>query len=78
MKYDSIAVMNKKEAIDLLGGTVTAAADALGVNYQAVRQWPDPLPPRIADRVLGCLARTKLTPKALDKLTSQPDPITTA
>lgn len=64
--------MKKKEAIDLLGGSVTAAAEALGVNYQAVRQWPDTLTPRIADRVLGYLARTKLTTKALDKLTSQP------
>lgn len=61
--------MDKKTAIDLLGGSVTAAAKALDVEYQAVRQWPDPLTKRIADRVLGHLARTKLTPKALEKLT---------
>lgn len=63
--------MDKKTAIDLLGGTVPAAAKALGVKYQAVRQWPDPLTPRIADRVVAHLARARLSPKALDKLMQQ-------
>lgn len=63
--------MDKKTAIDLLGGSITEAARSLDVKYQAVKKWPDPLPPRIADRVLAHLARTKLTPKALDKLTQQ-------
>lgn len=43
--------MNKHEAIKLLGGTVSAAAEAVGVSYQAVYRWPETLPPRIADRV---------------------------
>ncbi len=43
--------MLKTEAIQLLGGTITAAAKAIGVTYHAVHQWPDELPPRIADRV---------------------------
>ena len=43
--------MLKTQAIDLLGGTVTAAAHAIGISYSAVSQWPDELPPRIADRV---------------------------
>lgn len=64
--------MDKKTAIELLGGSVSAAAKTLGLEYQAVRQWPDPLTPRIADRVLAHMARTKLSPKALDKLTQHP------
>jgi len=50
--------MTKSEAIRRLGGTVTAAAAALGVTYQAVRDWPDELPPRIADRVEAALYRS--------------------
>jgi len=42
--------MRKTEAIELLGGSVTAAARAIGISYQAVAKWPDDLPPRIADR----------------------------
>ena len=63
--------MDKKTAIDLLGGNSVKAAEALGVHRQAIEKWPDPLSPRIADRVIGYLARTKLSPKALDKLTGQ-------
>lgn len=43
--------MLKTEAIKLLGGSITAAAKAIGISYQAVDKWPDELPPRIADRV---------------------------
>lgn len=43
--------MLKTQAIELLGGTITAAAKAIGISYHAVHQWPDELPPRIADRV---------------------------
>ena len=49
--------MLKSEAIKLLGGTVPAAAAAVGVSYQAVDKWPDPLPRRIADRVQAALWR---------------------
>ncbi len=49
--------MRKTEAIELLGGTVPAAAEAIGVTYQAVDKWPDELPPRIADRVQAALWR---------------------
>lgn len=51
--------MRKAEAIDLLGGTVKAAAEALGITSSGVSQWPDELPPRIADRVLGAWLRAK-------------------
>lgn len=49
--------MEKQKAIELLGGSVAAAADAVGVTYQAVDKWPDQLPPRIADRVQAALWR---------------------
>ncbi|WP_158534282.1 hypothetical protein [Paracidovorax avenae] len=52
--------MLKTKAIELLGGTTTAAAEAMGVSYQAVDKWPDRLPKRIADRVLGVYARKHL------------------
>lgn len=56
--------MRKEKAIELLGGTVSAAAEAIGVTYQAVDKWPDELPPRIVDRVQAAIAR-KLLPAAL-------------
>jgi len=49
--------MDKQTAIDLLGGTVTSAACAVGVTPSAVTQWPDVLPPRTADRVQAALWR---------------------
>jgi hypothetical protein len=49
--------MRKTEAIELLGGSIPAVAEAVGVTYQAVDKWPDMLPPRIADRVQAALWR---------------------
>lgn len=49
--------MLKLDAIRLLGGSIPAAAEAIGVTYQAVDKWPDELPPRIADRVQAALWR---------------------
>jgi transcriptional repressor of cell division inhibition gene dicB len=49
--------MKKKLAIDLLGGSVTAAARTLGISYAAVHKWPEDLPLRISDRVEGAYAR---------------------
>jgi hypothetical protein len=51
--------MQKSKAIELLGGNTTAAAKAIGISYQAVNQWPDVLPPRIADRVAAALLRLR-------------------
>lgn len=56
--------MQKKQAIELLGGTVASAANAIGISYQAVDKWPDVLPARIADRVLAAVAR-RLFPKLI-------------
>lgn len=49
--------MNKQDAIEKLGGSISAAARAIGCTYQAVDKWPDQLPPRIADRVQAALWR---------------------
>ncbi len=49
--------MQKAKAIELLGGSIGAAAEAIGVSYQAVNQWPEELPRRIEDRVLAYLYR---------------------
>ena len=59
-------LMKKTEAIQLLGGSVKEAATTLGVTYQAVEKWPEELPPRIADRVLGARVR-----KSMPELVSQ-------
>ena len=49
--------MRKSQAIEFLGGSIGAASETLGISYQAVNQWPDVLPIRIADRVLGACVR---------------------
>lgn len=49
--------MDKKQAIDLLGGSPARAAELLGVTPSAVSQWPEELPRRLADRVLGAAVR---------------------
>lgn len=49
--------MNKAHAIAILGGTVTAAAQEIGVTPSAVTQWPDELPPRLVDRVQAAMWR---------------------
>lgn len=49
--------MKKAEAIEKLGGSIAAAAKAIGVSYQAVNQWPETLPIRIVDRVQAALYR---------------------
>jgi hypothetical protein len=51
--------MTKTQALALLGGTITAAAAAIGVTPQAISQWPDELPARLVDRVQAALARLK-------------------
>lgn len=52
--------MYKDEAIQLLGGSVTDAANLMGVTYQAISKWPNKLPQRISDRVLGACVRSGL------------------
>jgi DNA-binding transcriptional regulator YdaS (Cro superfamily) len=57
--------MKKSRAIELLGGTVTAAADAMGVTSSAVSQWPDELTHEMENRVLAALARQHLPAELL-------------
>ena len=52
--------MLKSKAIELLGGTVAAAAEAIGITYQGVEKWPEELPDRISDRVVAAIARKHL------------------
>lgn len=52
--------MKKAEAIEKLGGSIAAAAKAIGISYQAVNQWPKTLPRRIVDRVQAALYRKHL------------------
>lgn len=51
--------MKKSEAIDLLGGTPSAAAKAIGISPSAVSQWPDDedLSDAVRDRVQAALWR---------------------
>lgn len=53
MNATDLPDMTKQEAIELLGGTQVAVARAIGITPQAVAQWPDPLPARLADRVIA-------------------------
>lgn len=64
--------MNKSEAIQLLGGSVSAAADAIGITRSAVSQWPDDLPDAIRDRVQAALARKHLSPEILGEAVREP------
>ncbi|WP_035213698.1 helix-turn-helix domain-containing protein [Achromobacter marplatensis] len=50
--------MKKARAIEMLGGgSIPATASTLGISYQGVRQWPEELPPKIADRVFAAFVR---------------------
>lgn len=49
--------MNKALALSLIGGSPLRAAKAVGVSRSAVAQWPDPLPPKLVDRVVAAWAR---------------------
>ena len=62
--------MKKQKAIELLGGSIASAADAVGITYQGVNQWPDDLPPRIADRVMAAIARKHL-PELVEQQVAQ-------
>jgi hypothetical protein len=48
--------MDKQKLINSLGG-VRNLADLVGISNKAVYQWPDILPPRLMDRVIGAAYR---------------------
>jgi hypothetical protein len=51
--------MNKTDALNLLGGTPTKAAKAIGCTPQAISQWPEPLSQKIIDRVISAAVRVQ-------------------
>jgi hypothetical protein len=68
--------MLKTKALELLGGTVSTAASAIGISYQAVDKWPDVLPDRIADRVYAAYARKKFPEIAAEAVANSAHPAT--
>lgn len=48
--------MRKDSAVSFFNG-VAETADAIGISSQAVSDWPEELPPRIADRVIAAAVR---------------------
>jgi DNA-binding transcriptional regulator YdaS (Cro superfamily) len=55
--------MTKADAIKLLGGPKgqqRQLAEAVGVSDSAVSQWPETLPPRLADRVIAAAMRKRI------------------
>lgn len=67
--------MRKSTAFVLLGPAVKDVADAVGCSGSAVRQWPELLPRRIADRVLAAWARKNM-PDALKQQLEQAEQAT--
>ncbi|GGI16410.1 hypothetical protein [Oxalicibacterium faecigallinarum] len=65
LKHALIRGMKKTVATSLLGGTPTAAAEAIGIRPQAYSQWPDVLNRRLTDRVQAAIARQHLSPSLL-------------
>ena len=55
--------MKKTDAINLLGGSRSSAAKALGVSYQAINKWPEYLSDRIEARVVAAIAKKRLPPE---------------
>jgi len=49
--------MKKTTAINFFGST-KKLADALGISRHAIYQWPEDLPQRTADEVVGAAIRT--------------------
>lgn len=60
--------MPKANAIQLLGGSVSAAAKTMRVSRTAVMNWPDTLSRRVSERVVGVVARKYLPPEILQLL----------
>jgi len=60
----TIRAMDKQKAIETFG-SVTSLATAIEIAPQAVSKWPDPLPPRISDRVLAACVRQGIDPSPL-------------
>jgi DNA-binding transcriptional regulator YdaS (Cro superfamily) len=62
--------MLKSEALAVLGPRPSDLARAIGVTPSAVSQWPEELPPRIADRVVAAIARRVQQQPFVDQMPS--------
>jgi len=56
--------MSKQKAIETFG-RASDLARVLDCTRSAITQWPDPLPARIADRVLAACVRSGIDPAPL-------------
>ena len=56
--------MDKMQAIETFGSQAELAR-AIGCSRNAVNGWPDPLPARIADRVIAACVRRGIDPAPL-------------
>jgi hypothetical protein len=56
--------MTKTQAISIFGNRQQDLADAVGVTRSAVAQWPEELPPRQIDIVVGAAVRLGKWPSA--------------
>ena len=66
--------MTKNEALSLVENNRARLAEIVGVTPQAVCGWPDVLPQRISDRVLGAMVRNGVhVPAAWLCRTTAPD-----
>jgi hypothetical protein len=61
--------MNKANAIELCGGSISSAAKELGITSSAISQWPETgeLPEGVQNRVLAYLARKHLPPELIGR-----------
>ncbi len=59
--------MLKQTAIEMLGGSNTSAARAIGITPQAVSMWPDVLTRMIEDRVMAASMRMPKVKRAYTK-----------
>ncbi len=66
--------MMKKEGIELLGGTVSAAAARIGIRPQAISGWPNELTPALRDRVQAALYRQHCGSSAANPQPATPAP----
>lgn len=51
--------MKKKDVVDFFGSQ-QKVADLLGIKQSSVAGWPEMLPARIADRVIGAMHRNRI------------------
>jgi len=56
--------MDKKKIIEMFG-TQAELARVVGCTRASVNGWPDPLPARIADRVIAACVRSGIDPTPL-------------